>query len=220
MVQTLVENIPENILKQTTLRRKKVSFKEKVEDLGLDQASVEWLSQEKEGEEETLSGEWDNDSVESGVEQDSLCTIIAGEKRRYQDRELQTDPSSETYNLEHHDVNGGEEPEMIAGSRKPFREISSSLNIRTNLEPEGDREVLRGIVCIKLKDDIHNPGELNGQMMELKEHVKARYRLSDLIRAQNKDKKTSNLSKWIRTGVKEKGRSGGGQLQDLEQVLQ
>ena len=56
---------------------------------------------------------------------------------------------------------------------------------------------------MKLKDDIHNPGELNGQMMALTEHVKARYRLSDLIRAQKNDKMTSNLAKWIRTGVKE-----------------
>ena len=44
----------------------------------------------------------------------------------------------------------------------------------------------------------------HGQMMILKEHVKARYRLSDLIRAQKNDKMTSNLSKWIRTGDKEK----------------
>ena len=58
---------------------------------------------------------------------------------------------------------------------------------------------------MKLKDEIHTPGELNGQMMALKEHVKLRYRLSDLIRAQKSDKMTRNLSKWIRTGVKEKG---------------
>ena len=45
--------------------------------------------------------------------------------------------------------------------------------------------------------------------MALKEHVKARYRLSNLIRAQKNDKMTSNLSKWIRMGSKEKG--------DLEQ---
>ena len=45
---------------------------------------------------------------------------------------------------------------------------------------------------------------MNGQIMALKEHVKARYRLSDLIRAQKNDKMTSNLSKWIRTGSKEK----------------
>ena len=108
------------------------------------------------------------------------------------------------YNLEHHDVKGGQELEMIALSRKPFREISCNSNIRTNLEPEDDREVLRGIVLVKLKDDIHNPGELNVQMMALKEHVKASYRLSVLIRAQKSDKMKSNLSKWIRAGVKEK----------------
>ena len=89
-------------------------------------------------------------------------------------------------------------------SRKPFRELSCNSNVRTNLEPDDDREVLRGIVCVKLKDDIHSPGELKGQMMVLKEHVKARYRLSDLIRSQKSDKMTSNLSKWIRIGDKEK----------------
>ena len=64
---------------------------------------------------------------------------------------------------------------------------------------------MRKIVCVKLRDDIQNPGELNGQMMALKEHVKTRYRLSDLIRAQKNDKMTSNLSKIIRTGVGENG---------------
>ena len=64
-------------------------------------------------------------------------------------------------------------------SRKPFRELSCNSNVRTNLEPDDDREVLRRIVCVKLKDDTHSPGELNGQMMALKKHVKARHRLSD-----------------------------------------
>ena len=77
--------------------------------------------------------------------------------------------------------------------------------MRTNLELERDSEVLRRIVCSKLKDDIHNPGELNGQMMSLKELVKASYRLSELIRAQKNDKMMSNLSKWLRTGEKDKG---------------
>ena len=66
---------------------------------------------------------------------------------------------------------------MIAvSSGKPSSELSCSPNIRTNLDPEGDREALRRIICVKLKDDIHNHklGELNGQMMALKEHVKAR----------------------------------------------
>ena len=71
--------------------------------------------------------------------------------------------------------------------------------------PEDDRKILRRIVCVKLKDEIHSLGEMNGQIMALKEHIKARYRLSDLIRDQKNDKMTSNLSKWIWTGAKEKG---------------
>ena len=131
--------------------------------------------------------------------------ILAEEKMRHRDRELQTDPSSGTCNLDQQEVYGGEELEKIAISRKPFRELSCNSNVRTNLVPDDDREVLRRIVYVKLRDDIHSPGELNGQMMALKEHVKARYRLSDLIRAEKNDKMTSNLSKWIPTGVKDEG---------------
>ena len=185
-----------------------MSFKEEAEQLGLDQESEELPKPERDGEEENSSGEsieWDEDSEKSDDEQDSPCTILAGKKMRCHDRELQTDPSSGTYNMEQHDAYGGEELEMIAVSRKPFTELSCNSNIRTNLEPEDDREVMRRIVCVKLKDDIHNPRELNGQKMTLKEHVKASHRLSDLIRAQKNEKMTSNLSKWIQTGVKEKG---------------
>ena len=84
---------------------------------------------------------------------------------------------------------------MIAVSRKLFRELSCSSNNRTKLKQENDRNILERIVCVKLGDDIHNPGELTGQMMVLKEHVKARYQSSDLIRAQKIDKMTTHLSK-------------------------
>ena len=39
VVRTLVEKIPEDILRQTTLRKKKVTFKKKAEHLGPDQES-------------------------------------------------------------------------------------------------------------------------------------------------------------------------------------
>ena len=57
MSRTLVEKIPEEILKQTQLRRNRVSFEEEAEELGLDQESGDLLSYEKEGEEKNLSGE-------------------------------------------------------------------------------------------------------------------------------------------------------------------
>ena len=211
VVRSLVDKIPENILEQTKVRKKKVAFKEEAEHLGLDQESGDW-SRFTEKEEETgegkLSGEreeWDEDSDESSEDQDSLCMILAEEKIRQHDRELQTDPSSGTYNLDIQEVRGGEELEKIAVSRKPFRELSCNSNVRTNLVPEDDMKIVKRMICVKLSDAIHNPGEMNGQIMALKEHVKARYRLPDLIRAQKIDKMTSNLSKWIHSGVKEKG---------------
>ena len=205
--QTLIEKIPEEKLRQTTLRKQKVTFMKEAEHLGPDQESGEWSKSERDSEEDNLSGEsdeWEDDSEKSGVDQDSLCMILAEGKMRHHDRELQTDSSAGTYNLEQQDEYGGGELEKIAVSRKPFMELSCNSNVRTKLEPDDDREVLRRIVCVKLKDDIHSPGELNGQMMVLKEHVKAKYRLSDLIRAQKNDKMTSNLSKWIRTGARRK----------------
>ena len=40
-------------------------------------------------------------------------------------------------------MNGGEELEMISVSRKLFRELSCISNIRTNLEPESDKDDMR-----------------------------------------------------------------------------
>ena len=134
-----------------------MSFKDEVEDLGLDQECREWPPPARDDEEENLSGEseeWNQGSEESDDEQDSLCLILAEEKNRYHNRELQTDPMSGTCNLEHHNVNGGEELEMIVVSRKSFRELSCNPNIRMNLEPEEDREVMRRIVFVEPNDDI------------------------------------------------------------------
>ena len=210
VVQSLVEKIPADILEQTQVRKKRAEFKEEAEYLVLGQESGERSTSTEEGNTEggNLSGEcgmWDEDSDESSDNQDSLCMILAEEKIRHRDRELQTDPSSGTFNLDVQEVRGGEELERIAVSKKPFRELSCNSNVRTNLVSEDDMKIVKRIVCVKLNDDIHNPGEMNGQIMALKEHVKARYRLSDLIRAQKNDKMTSNLSKWIRMGSKEKG---------------
>ena len=183
VVQSLVEKIPEEILRRIMVQQKKVTFNEEAEHLGLGQESGEWATSEKDAEEEKLSGEsneWDEDSEKSSNDQDSLCMILAEEKMRHRDRELQTDPSLGTYNLDQQEMCGSDELEKIAVSRKLFRELSCYSNVRTNLVPDGDRKILRMIVCAKLKDDIYSPGEMNGQIMALKEHVKARYRLSDL----------------------------------------
>ena len=80
VVRSLVDKIPENILEQTKVRKKKVTFKEGAEHLGLGQESGEWsrFTEEEEPGEGKLSGEreeWDEDSDESSEGQDSLCMI-------------------------------------------------------------------------------------------------------------------------------------------------
>ena len=76
VVQSLVEKIPKEILRQTIVRKKKVSFKEDAEHLGLGQEAGEWSTSEEDAEEEKLSGEsdeWYEDSEKSGDDQDSPC---------------------------------------------------------------------------------------------------------------------------------------------------
>ena len=106
-MQSLVDKIPDDILELTRVRKKKLAFKEKAEHLGLGQESGEWSIEEEDAGEERLAGEcegWDEDSEKSSDDQDSLCMILAGEKMGHRDRELQTDPSSGTYNLDQQEV--------------------------------------------------------------------------------------------------------------------
>ena len=61
------------------------------------------------------------------------------------------------------------------------------------------------IWCVKKEEDTHQPNEMNCQMRVMKTYLKARYRLSDLLRAQRNDRMTSNLKKWIENGAPDKG---------------
>ena len=64
---------------------------------------------------------------------------------------------------------------------------------------------LRKIWCVKLMDDAHAPEIMSGQMNVVKTYLKARYRLSDVLRAQRKDRMTSSLKRWVENGAPEKG---------------
>ena len=54
-------------------------------------------------------------------------------------------------------------------------------------------------------DDAHAPEVIIGQLNVVKTYLKVRYRLSDLLRAQLKDRMTSNLKRWIENGAPDKG---------------
>ena len=61
------------------------------------------------------------------------------------------------------------------------------------------------IWCVKMEDHTQQPDEMNNQMRVMKTYLKARYRLSDLLRAQRMDRMTSNLKIWIENGAPDKG---------------
>ena len=76
--------------------------------------------------------------------------------------------------------------------------------VRTDLQPfKQETQPLAKIWCVKMEKD--KPNELNSQMRVMKTYLKARYRLSDLPRAQRNDRMTSNLKRWIENGAQDKG---------------
>ena len=78
--------------------------------------------------------------------------------------------------------------------------------VRTDLLPfEQETQPLAKIWCVKMEEDTHQLNELNSQMRVMKTYLKARYRLSDLLRAQRNDRMTSNLKRWIEIGSPDKG---------------
>ena len=91
-------------------------------------------------------------------------------------------------------------------SKRPTRLISHATVVRTNLEPSvQEAKPLKQIWCVKLMDDAHAPEIVSGQLNVIKTYLKARYLLSDLLRAQQNDRMTSNLKKWIKNGAPDKG---------------
>ena len=97
--------------------------------------------------------------------------------------------------------NAADELELIAVSKRPTRLLPHATVVRTNLEPSVQEAThLKKIWCVKLMDDAH-VGHLN----VVKTYLKARYRLSDFLRAQRNDKMTSNWKKGIKNGAPDKG---------------
>ena len=55
VVRILVGRVPKEVLRLTTIRKKRVSLKEEVEHHGIDLESGEWPQPGRDGEEENLS---------------------------------------------------------------------------------------------------------------------------------------------------------------------
>ena len=80
--------------------------------------------------------------------------------------------------------NAAVELELIAVPKRPTRLLPHGTVVHTNLEQSVQEATpLKKIWCVKLMDDAHAYEIIIGQLSVVKTYLKARYRLSDLLRA-------------------------------------
>ena len=114
--------------------------------------------------------------------------------------------------------NAADDLELIAVSKRPTRLVPHGTVVCTNLEPSvHEATTWKRTWCVKLMYDAHVPEIISGQLNVVKTYLKARYRLSDLLRDQRNDKMTSNLKRWIKTGAPDKGDLEGDSYKILKQ---
>ena len=155
---------------------------------------------------------WDNMSEttsNSDMSEIAIHSLLVDWKQRGLDRETHQDPDRDRYTSDEEGTvvdNAADELELIAVSKRPTRLLPHGTVVRTNLEPSVQEATpLKKIWCVKLMDDAHAPEIMSGQMNVVKTYLKARYRLSDLLRAQRNDRMTSSLKRWIDNGAPDKG---------------
>ena len=149
-----------------------------------------------------------NSSSGSELSELAIHTLLVETRARDLDREVYQDPDSDRYLIPSERVfdNAADDLETIAVSKRSIGLLPQKEVVRTDLQPfEQETQPLAKIWCVKMEEDTHQPNELNSQMRVMKTYLKARYRLSDLLRAQRNDRMTSNLKRWIENGSPDKG---------------
>ena len=154
---------------------------------------------------------WDKTSEttsNSDMSEIAIHSLLVDWKQRGLHRETHQDPDRDRYTSDEEGTvvdNAADELELIAVSKRPTRLLPHGTVVRTNLEPSVQEATpLKKIWCVKLMDDAHAPEIMSGQMNVVKTYLKARYRLSDLLRAQRSDRMTSSLKRWIENGAPDK----------------
>ena len=149
-----------------------------------------------------------NSSSGSELSELAIHTLLVETRARDLDREVYQDPDSDRYLIPSERVfdNAADDLETIAVSKRSISLLPQKEVVRTDLQPfKQETQPLAKIWCVKMEEDTHQPNELNSQMRVMKTYLKARYRLSDLLRAQRNDRMTSNLKRWIENGSPDKG---------------
>ena len=145
-----------------------------------------------------------NLSLGSELSELAIHTLLVETRARDLDREVYQDPDSDRYLIPSERVfdNAAVDLETIAVSKRSISLLPQKEVVRTDLQPfKQETQPLAKIWFVKMEEDTHQPNELNSQMRVMK----ARYRLSDLLRAQRNDRMTSNLKRWIENGSPDKG---------------
>ena len=155
---------------------------------------------------------WDNTSEttsNSDVSEIAIHSLLVDWKQRGLDRKMHQDPDRDRYTSDEEGTvvdNAADELELIAVLKRPTRLLPHGTVVCTNLEPSVQEATpSKKIWCVRLMDDAQAPEIMSGQLNVIKTHLKARYRLSDLLRAQQNDRMTSNLKRWIEHGAHYKG---------------
>ena len=149
-----------------------------------------------------------NSSSGSQLSEQAIHTLLVETRSRDLDRETYHDPDSDRYLIPGERVfdNAAVDLETIAVSKRSMSLLPQKEVFRSDLQPfEQEKQPLAKIWCIKMEEDTHQPNELNSQMRVMKTYLKARYRLSDLLRVQRNARMTSNLKRWIENGSLDKG---------------
>ena len=149
-----------------------------------------------------------NSSSGSELSELAIHTLLVETRARDLDREVYQDTDSERYLIPSERVfdNAADDLETIAVSKRSISLLPQKEVVRTDLQPfKQETQPLAKIWCVKMEEDTHQPNELNSQMRVMKTYLKARYRLSNLLRAQRNDRMTSNLKRWIENGSPDKG---------------
>ena len=142
-----------------------------------------------------------NSSTGSELSELAIHTLLVETRARDLDREVYQDPDSDRYMAPSETVleNTADDKGKIAVSKQSMSLLPQKEVVRTGLQPfRQETEPLAKIWCVKMKDDTHQPDEMNTQLTVMKTYFKARYRLSDLLRAQRNDRMTSSLKRWIK----------------------
>ena len=135
----------------------------------------------------------------------AILTLLVETRARDLDREVYQDPDSDRYLIPGERV-FDIDLETIAVSKRSMSLLPQREVVRTDLQPfEQETQSLAKIWCVKMEENTQQPNELISQMRVMKTYLKARYRLSDLLRAQRNDGMTSNQKRWIENGAPDKG---------------